>query len=74
MYAHAIMAYMNLYARLAVCDAQFLLNYLAMAAQQLGAYAAGDFVGQVLDKWMDKASTVYINLACHLTHYSFNTV
>ncbi|KAJ8660085.1 hypothetical protein O0I10_004314 [Lichtheimia ornata] len=57
LYAHKIMSYMTVIARLAICDAQFLLDFLHMTGQQHGM--AGDtFCGEVLDKWMDKFDNI----------------
>ncbi|KAI7849043.1 armadillo-type protein [Circinella umbellata] len=58
LYAHAIMSYMTLFARLAICDAQFFLNYLRMASQQMTGTTSDDFVGNVLDRWMEKFDNI----------------
>ncbi|KAI8142979.1 armadillo-type protein [Fennellomyces sp. T-0311] len=58
LYAHAIMSYMTLFARLAICDAHFLLNYLRMASQQMPSTTPDDFVGLILDRWMDKFDNI----------------
>ena len=57
LYAHAIMSYMTLFARLAVCDPQFFLDYIRMASQQMTGTNVDDFVGNVLDRWMEKVSS-----------------
>ena len=57
LYAHKIMSYMSVIARLAICDAQFLLEFLHMIGQQHGI--SGDaFCAEVLDKWMDKFDNI----------------
>ncbi|KAI9261423.1 armadillo-type protein [Phascolomyces articulosus] len=58
LYAHAIMSYMTLFARLAICDAQFLLNYLRMTGQQVTGTTQDDFVGNVLERWMEKFDNI----------------
>ncbi|KAI9484882.1 armadillo-type protein [Zychaea mexicana] len=60
LYAHAIMSYMTLFARLAICDAHFLLNYLRMAGQQMAGTTPDDFVGSVLERWMEKVRRLVI--------------
>lgn len=57
LYAHKIMSYMTVIARLAICDAQFLLDFLHMVGQQRGMSGDG-FCGEVLDKWMDKFDNI----------------
>ncbi|KAI8373128.1 armadillo-type protein [Radiomyces spectabilis] len=53
MYAYALVTYMSLFARLAIHDANFVIQFITAAGQQLDPTAA-DFFGDVLDKWMDK--------------------
>ncbi|KAI9322644.1 armadillo-type protein [Dichotomocladium elegans] len=57
LYAHAIMSYMAIFARLAICDAQFLLEFIQMADREVDS-APGNLLGNVLDKWMDKFDNI----------------
>jgi hypothetical protein len=50
------MNYMNIYGRLAIYDANFVINYIQLTGQQQNM--PGDFMGDILDKWMDKVKTV----------------
>jgi hypothetical protein len=56
MYGYALMNYMNIYGRLAIYDANFVINYIQLTGQQQNM--PGDFMGDILDKWMDKVKTV----------------
>ncbi|KAI8889138.1 ARM repeat-containing protein [Backusella circina FSU 941] len=56
MYGYALMNYMNIYARLAIFDANFVINYIQLTGQQQNM--PGDFMGDILDKWMDKFDTI----------------
>ncbi|KAI9008994.1 armadillo-type protein [Phycomyces nitens] len=53
LYAYALMNYMSLFARLAIYDANLVIQFIQMAGQQLKP-ASTDFLGDLLDSWMDK--------------------
>jgi hypothetical protein len=54
MYGYAIMNYMNLFARLSMYDANFVIQVIQLTGQQQGMNE--DFLSNILDKWMDKVS------------------
>lgn len=54
MYGYAIMNYMNLFARLSIYDANFVINVIQLTGQQ--QQIPGDFFNDILDKWLDKVS------------------
>jgi hypothetical protein len=54
MYGYAIMNYMNLFSRLSIYDANFVINIIQLTGQQ--QQMPGDFFGDILDKWLDKVS------------------
>ena len=54
MYGYAIMAYMNLFARLSIYDANFVIQVIHLTGQQ--QQISGDFFSDILDKWLDKVS------------------
>lgn len=49
---YALMSYMGILSRLAVCDAGYLVNFLRLAGQQIAP--GTDFLDTFLDKWLDK--------------------
>lgn len=52
MYGYAIMNFMNLFARLSIYDANFVINVIQLTGQQ--QQMPGDFFRDILDKWLDK--------------------
>lgn len=54
MYGYAIMNYMNLFARLSIYDANFVIHVIQLTGQQ--QQIPGDFFGDIMDKWLDKVS------------------
>ena len=52
MYGYAIMNYMNLFARLSIYDANFVINVIQLTGQQ--QEVSGDFLNNVFDRWFDK--------------------
>lgn len=52
MYGYAIMNFMNLFARLSIYDANFVISVIQLTGQQ--QQMPGDFLGDILDKWLDK--------------------
>ncbi|KAI8368386.1 armadillo-type protein [Choanephora cucurbitarum] len=52
MYGYAIMNYMNLFARLSIYDANFVINVIQLTGQQ--QEVSGDFLNDVFDRWFDK--------------------
>ncbi|KAG0167898.1 hypothetical protein DFQ30_005539 [Apophysomyces sp. BC1015] len=57
MYGYALMNYMSLFARLAIEDATLLENYIQLAGQKLYP-SSSDFLGEVLDKWLEKFDNI----------------
>ncbi|KAL0090725.1 armadillo-type protein, partial [Phycomyces blakesleeanus] len=53
LYAYALMNYMTLFARLAIYDANLIIQFIQMAGQQLKPTST-DFLGELMDSWMDK--------------------
>ncbi|GAA5815784.1 hypothetical protein MFLAVUS_009299 [Mucor flavus] len=51
-YGYAIVNYMNLFARLSIYDANFVIQVIQLTGQQ--QQMPGDFLGDVIDKWLDK--------------------
>lgn len=52
MYGYAIMNYMNLFARLSIYDANFVIHVIQLTGQQ--QQIPGDFFADIMDKWLDK--------------------
>lgn len=57
MYGYAIVNYMNLFARLSIYDSSFVIHVIQLTGQQ--QQIAGDFLGDILDKWLDKVKYKY---------------
>lgn len=51
-YGYAIVNYMNLFARLSIYDANFVIQVIQLTGQQ--QQMPGDFLGDIMDKWLDK--------------------
>ncbi|KAI9336874.1 armadillo-type protein [Pilaira anomala] len=51
-YGYAIVNYMNLFARLSIYDSSFVIHVIQLTGQQ--QQMTGDFLGDILDKWLDK--------------------
>ncbi|ORZ00705.1 armadillo-type protein [Syncephalastrum racemosum] len=69
-YAHVLLAYMSVLARLAVCDAAFTIQAIRAIGQSL-APTDSDFLGSVLDQWMDKFDNIGHSRARKLTCVAF---
>jgi hypothetical protein len=52
MYGYAIMNYMNLFARLSIYDASFVIHVIQLTGQQ--QQMQDTFFENILDKWLDK--------------------
>ncbi|KAI8059671.1 armadillo-type protein [Thamnidium elegans] len=55
-YGYAIVNYMNLFARLSIYDANFVIHVIQLTGQQ--QQMPGDFLGDIMDKWLDKVRKV----------------
>ncbi|KAI8076394.1 armadillo-type protein [Gilbertella persicaria] len=56
MYGYALMNYMNLFARLSIYDANFVINVIQLTGQE--QQLPGDFFSDILEKWFDKVSYI----------------
>ncbi|CAO3624655.1 unnamed protein product [Cunninghamella echinulata] len=57
LYAYASMSYMSLFSRLAIHDANAVINFIQSAGQIINP-GSSDFFGEVIDKWMDKFDNI----------------
>jgi hypothetical protein len=55
MYGYAIMNYMNLFARLSIYDANFVVHVIQLTGQQ--QQMQDTFFENILDKWLDKVTS-----------------
>lgn len=55
MYGYALMNYMNLFARISIYDANFVIQVIQLTGQQ--QQMPEDFLSNIIEKWMDKVSS-----------------
>lgn len=77
-YGYAIVNYMNLFARLSIYDANFVIQVIQLTGQQ--QQMPGDFLGDVIDKWLDKVrekkKSVFLSELkhIHMIHHFFSLI
>lgn len=49
------MSYMSFFARIAIQDASMVINFIQSAGQNINP-SSNDFLGEIIDKWMDKVN------------------
>ncbi|CAO3644783.1 unnamed protein product [Cunninghamella blakesleeana] len=55
--AYASMSYMSLFARIAIQDASMVTNFIQSATQTINPNS-NEFLGEIIDKWMDKFDNI----------------